>query len=76
MSRQFKFTVDDQIGAEIEQYIYGKMGVPPSRGLGHMVLAQMSKNPLTAQQEARITVKYGNRAMVACRPLSVNASED
>ena len=74
MSRKFSFTTDDQVGMEIEQYIYGKDAVIPAKGLLHMVLAQMSKNPLTVQQEARIKLRYGNRAIIAPKALSVNAS--
>ena len=58
MSRTFQFTVDDLIGAEMEQYIYGKYGVHPSKALPPMVMSQMSHNPLTAQQSARIEAKY------------------
>jgi len=59
MGRTFQFTVDDSVGREIERYIYGKYGVHPSKAMPAMVLAQMSHNPLTAQQNARIECKYG-----------------
>ena len=32
MSRKFSFTTDDQVGMEIEQYIYGKDAVIPAKG--------------------------------------------
>ena len=49
------------------------MGAFPAKGLAHMVLAQMSKNPLTVQQEARIKLRYGNRAIITAQAISVNA---
>lgn len=59
MSRTLQFTVSDEIGAEIEQYIYAKYGVIPSKALPGMVLSVMSKNPLTVPQIVRIEEKYG-----------------
>ena len=64
MSRTFQFTVSDDIGAEIEQYIWGKYGTTCPKALGQMVLAQMSKNPLTVQQNARIEKKYSDKAII------------
>lgn len=73
MSRSFRFTTKDDIGNEIEQYIYGKYGADPSKALGQMVLAQMSKNPLTPQQSARIAREYGERALLSLTALSGTA---
>jgi len=64
MSRTFQFTVSDDIGAEIEQYVWGKYGTTCPKALGQMVLAQMSKNPLTVQQNARIEKKYSDKAII------------
>lgn len=75
MSRTFQFTVSDDIGAEIEQYIYGKFGTTAPKALGQMVLAQMSKNPLTTQQFNRIVKRYGERTTIALEALSATAKE-
>ena len=61
MSRTFQFTVDDLIGVEIEQYIYGKLGCTAPKGLGQVVMAQISHSPLTAAQRERVKAKYQNR---------------
>lgn len=73
MSRRFNFTTEDKIGIEIEQYIYGKYGTSPAKALGQIVIAQMSKNPLTPQQTARIVREYGKDAVVLSEGLSANA---
>ena len=64
MSRTLQFTVPDDVGSEIEQYIYGKSGLPPSKHLPHIVLTAMAKNPLTAQQKERIVRKYQDAAII------------
>lgn len=74
MSRTFQFTVNDDIGTEIEQHIYGKFGVPPHKAIEQMVLAQMSKNPLTTAQFNRIVRKYGSSTIVRLEPLAVPLS--
>jgi len=73
MSRTFQFTVPDNIGAEIEQYVYAKYGVIPAKALPGMVLALMSKNPLTEVQTDRIEKRYGNEAIIAKKALSGTA---
>jgi hypothetical protein len=62
MSRTFQFTVPDDIGAEIERYIYGKSGLQPSKHLPSMVLTMMAKNPLSGAQIDRVVRKYGKDA--------------
>jgi hypothetical protein len=76
MSRTFQFTVDDQIAVEIEQYIYGKMGLSPPKGLSILVLAQISKNPLTEAQIARIEKKYTDEGKIAPACPSATAQGD
>jgi len=76
MSRTFQFTVDDQIAVEIEQYIYGKMGLAPPKGLSVLVLAQISKNPLTEAQIARIEKRYTGAEKIAPAGLSATARGD
>ena len=71
MSRTFRCTFSDDIAAEIEQYVYGKTGKSVSHWLSDAALGTMSKNPLTAQQAARIARKYGEAAIVAQEPLAV-----
>lgn len=71
MSRTFRCTFSDEIAQEIEQYVYGKTGKSVSHWLTDAVLGTMSKNPLTAQQTARIVRKYGKAAIVAPEPLAV-----
>jgi hypothetical protein len=71
MSRTLQFTLPDEIGTELEQYIYGKYGVAPPKALGQMVLSQMSKNPLTVQQCNRIVKRYGKDAVVSLDLLAV-----
>ena len=76
MSRTFQFTVDDQIANELERYIYGKMGLTPSKGLSTLVLAQISKNPLTEAQIARIEKKYTEADKIAPVCPSATARDD
>ena len=76
MSRTFQFTVDDQIADEIERYIYGKMGLNPSKGLSTLVLAQISKNPLTEAQIARIEKRYAGAEIIAPAGPSATARGD
>jgi hypothetical protein len=71
VSRTFQFTTDNAVGDEIEQHIYGKFGCTPSKALGEMVLAQMSKNPLTTQQFNRIVKRYGSATVISLEPLAV-----
>ena len=73
MSRRFGFTTPDRIGDEIEQYCYGKYGVIPAKALPGIVLAIMSKNPLTEVQLARIVERYGDRAIAPSKRLSGTA---
>jgi len=75
MSRTFQFTVSDDIGAEIEQYVWGKYGTTAPKALGQMVLAQMSKNGITQQQYNRIVKRYGERTTISLETLSVTAKE-
>ena len=76
MSRKFSFTVDDQIGDEIEQYIYGKMGMIPAKGISTLVLAQISKNPLTGAQIARIGKRYAEACKIAPAGPSATVRDD
>lgn len=71
--RRFGFTIHDNLGKEIEQYIYAKYGVIPAKALPGMVLAMMSKNPLTEAQPARIVERYGDEAIVTSKRLSGTA---
>lgn len=71
--RHFHFTTHDAIGAEIEQYCYGKYGVIPAKALPGIVLAIMSKNPITDAQAARIVERYGDEAIFAPKSLSGTA---
>lgn len=71
--RRFGFTVPDAIGIEIEQYCYGKYGVIPSKALPGIVLAIMSKNPLTEAQITRIVERYGDKAVALSKRLSGTA---
>lgn len=73
MSRTFRMTTPDAIGEEIEQYCYGKYGVIPAKALPGIVLAIMSKNPLTEAQLARIVERYGEQAIVPSKRLSGTA---
>lgn len=73
MSRRFTFMSADEIGDEIEQYIYGKYGTTPPKALLQIVIAAMSKNPLTQQQKARIVREYGDKAFLPPEGLSVSA---
>lgn len=75
MSRTFQFTVSNDIGAEIEQYVWGKYGTTCPKVLGQMVLAQMSKNGITQQQYNRIVKRYGERTTISLETLSVTAKE-
>lgn len=76
MSHTFQFTEADAISAEIEQYIWGKYGCSPPKALGRMILAQISKNPLTPQQYLRSVAKYGDGTCASLRPLSGSAKGD
>lgn len=76
MSRTFQFTVSDDIGAEIEQYIWGKYGTTAPKALGQMVLAQMSKNPITTQQFNRIVKRYGEDTIISLEALSGTAKDN
>ena len=76
MRRTFQFTVCDQIAVEIEQYIYGKMGISTSKGIVILVLAQISKNPLTEAQIARIGKKYTEADKIAPAGPSATARDD
>lgn len=71
MPRTFQFTVPDEIGAEIEQYVYGKTGKSPAHWLSDAALVAMSKNPLTAAQYKRIEEKYGNGTLTRLSPLAL-----
>lgn len=73
MSRRISVTLSDKIGNEFEQYCYGKYGTTPSKALPGIVLAAMSKNPLTVQQTARIVREYGNDVVVLSEGLSASA---
>ena len=71
MSKPFQFTPpSEDLRNEIEQYIWGKYGTTPPKAIGQMVLAQMSKNPLTTQQYNRIVRKYGDNTVISLEPLS------
>jgi hypothetical protein len=70
MSRTFQFTVSDEIGDEIEQYIWGKFGIAPPKALGQMVLSQMSKNTITTQQFNRIMKRYGDKTIISLEAFS------
>ena len=76
MSHTFQFTVDDQIAVEIERYIYGKMGLSPAKGISTLVLAQISKNPLTEAQIARVEKKYAEADKIAPACPSATARDD
>lgn len=71
MPRTFQFTVPDEIGAEIEQYVYGKTGKSPAHWLSDAALVTMSKNPLTVTQYKRIEAKYGERTLTRLNPLAL-----
>jgi hypothetical protein len=71
MSRTFQCTFDDDIAAEIEQYVYGKTGKTVSHWLTDAILGQASKNPLTVPQFNRIVRKYGKATVVRLEPLAV-----
>lgn len=71
MSKTYQFTVDDKIGAEIDQYVYGKTGKPVSHWLSDAALSMMSKNPLTVPQFNRIVRKYGSATIIALDALAV-----
>ena len=71
MSRTFQFTVNDDIGDEIEQYVYGKTGKAPAHWLSDAALVTMSKNQLTATQFKRIESKYGKAALTRLNPLAL-----
>jgi hypothetical protein len=76
MSHTFQFTVCDQIADEIDKYIYGKMGISTSKGIVILVLAQISKNPLTEAQMARIEKKYAEADKIAPAGPSATARDD
>ena len=71
MSRTFQFTVNDDVAAEIEQYVYGKTGKAPAHWLSDAALGAMSKNPLTVTQYKRIEAKYGERTLTRLNPLAL-----
>lgn len=71
MSRTFQFTVNDDVAAEIEQYVYGKTGKAPAHWLSDAALGTMSKNPLTVTQYKRIEAKYGERTLTRLNPLAL-----
>lgn len=71
MSRTFQFTVNDDLGDEIEQYVYGKTGKAPAHWLSDAALGTMSKNPLTVTQYKRIEAKYGERTLTRLNPLAL-----
>lgn len=76
MSRTFQFTVPDDIGQEIEQHIFAKYGVIPSKALPNLVLGAMAKNPLTAAQIARIVRRYQDRAIVVPTAIAAALKEE
>ncbi len=76
MSRTFQFTVTDDLGVEIEQYVYGKTGKAPAHWLSDAALGTMSKNPLTVQQFRRIADRYGDKTLARLEPVSGTAKSD
>jgi len=72
-NRPLQFSPDPLVREEIEQYCYGKYGVCPAKALPGMVLAIMSKNPLTEQQIARIEAKYKEKTIAQRSTLSGTA---
>lgn len=73
MPRTFQITVPDEIGAEIEQYVYGKTGKNPAHWLSDAALVTMSKKPADSHAIQADRVEVRGRDIDAPKPLSATA---